>query len=170
MMKLLASTLVAAAAAATMTTTASANDAAFLQSLNGNWQGGGTVKVRTNSNPIDVSCKFSSDASESALALDGNCRGLLIISRAIRADLKANGLKYAGSYVGAGTGTAGLNGTRSGDAINMAIRWAKDVNGDRSAMLTVEKRGENGMRLTTTDVDPDSGKSVVTSQINLKRS
>ena len=94
---------------------------------------------------------------------------MLIVSRAIGADLKANGTKYSGSYVGAGTGTAGLSGSRSGNAINLGIRWAKEVNGDRKARMTVEKVGENGMKLTTVDVDPETGKSVVTSQINLSR-
>jgi hypothetical protein len=92
------------------------------------------------------------------------------VSRAIGADLKANGAKYSGSYIGAGTGTAGLSGSRSGNAINLGIRWAKDVNGDRNARMTVEKVGDNGMRLTTVDVDPATGKNVVTSQINLRRS
>jgi hypothetical protein len=158
-----ASTLFAASAAY-------ADEAAFLNSLDGNWSGKGMVKVRTNSTPINVTCKFDSDATASSLSLDGNCRGMVIVSRAIGADLKANGAKYTGSYVGAGTGTAGLSGRRSGNAINLGIRWAKDVNGDRSARMTVEKVGENGMKLTTVDVDPASGKSVVTSQINLRRS
>jgi hypothetical protein len=149
---------------------AHASEAAFLNSLNGNWSGKGTVKVRTNSSPINVTCKFDSNATESSLSLDGNCRGMVIVSRAIGADLKVKGSKYSGSYVGAGTGTAGLNGSRSGNAINLGIRWAKEVNGDRKAQMTVEKVGENGMTLTTVDVDPESGKSVVTSQINLRRS
>jgi hypothetical protein len=80
------------------------------------------------------------------------------------------GSKYSGSYIGAGTGTAGLSGSRSGNAINLGIRWAKEVNGDRKARMTVEKIGENGMKLTTVDVDPETGKNVVTSQIDLRRS
>lgn len=149
---------------------AHASEAAFLSSLDGNWSGKGTVKVRTNSSPINVTCKFDSDATESSLSLDGNCRGMVIVSRAIGADLKVQGSKYSGSYIGAGTGTAGLSGSRSGNAINLGIRWAKDVNGDRKARMTVEKVGENGMTLTTVDVDPETGENVVTSQINLRRS
>ena len=145
------------------------SEAAFLESLDGNWSGKGTVKVRTDSPPINVTCKFSSDAGESSLSLDGNCRGLVIVSRAISADLTSNGQRYAGSYVGAGTGTAGLSGARTGNAINLGINWAKEVNGDRQARMTVEKVGENGMKLTTVDVDPKTGKNVVTSQINLRR-
>lgn len=148
---------------------AQASESAFLETLDGSWSGKGIVKVRTDSSPISVNCKFSSDASAETLSLDGNCRGLVIVSRAISADLKANGAKYAGSYVGAGTGTAGLSGSRSGNAINLGIRWAKEVNGDRAAQLTVQKVGDNGMKLTTTDVDPKSGKKVVTSEINLRR-
>lgn len=146
-----------------------AQEGEFLQSLDGNWSGDGTVKVRTNSSPISVKCAFRSDATDNTLTLDGNCRGLLIINRAIRADLKATGANYAGSYVGAGTGTAGLNGKRKGDAIHLGINWAKEVNGDRKAVMTVSRVGTNGMKLTTVDVDPKSGESVVTSQINLQR-
>ena len=149
---------------------AHADEADFLNSLDGNWSGKGTVKVRTNSSPISVTCNFDSDATESSLSLDGNCRGMVIVSRAIGADLKVKGSKYSGSYVGAGTGTAGLSGSRTGNAINLGIRWAKDVNGDRNARMTVEKVGENGMTLTTVDVDPETGKNVVTSQIKLRRS
>jgi len=148
---------------------AHANDAKFLDTLDGNWAGKGTVKVRTDSSPVNVNCKFVTDTSATSLVLDGNCTGLLIISRDIGAKLTANGTSYKGSYVGAGTGTAGLNGKRSGNAINLGINWAKDVNGDQKAQMTVEKVGDNGMRLTTVDKDPKTGESVVTSQINLSR-
>ncbi len=149
--------------------TAQETEAAFLQSLDGNWSGTGTVKVRINSSPINVTCKFNSHATETSLSLDGSCRGLVIVSRAIRADLKTDGKNYSGSYVGAGTGTAGLSGSRSGNAIYLGIRWAKEVNGDRKAQMTVEKVGDNGMKLTTVDVDPESGKRVLTSAITLAR-
>lgn len=147
-----------------------AGEADFLKSLGGKWSGNGTVKVRTNSSPVRVKCSFDSDATASSLSLDGTCRGLVVFSRAVGADLKVSGAKYSGSYVGAGTGTAGLNGSRSGNAINLGIRWAKEVNGDRNARLTVQKVGDSGMKLTTTDRDPATGKTVVTSEINLRRS
>ena len=146
-----------------------AGEAEFLKSMDGNWSGKGTVKVRVNSFPMNISCKFTSDTTDSSLSLDGKCTGLMGLSRAIGAFIKTNGSTYSGSYIGAGTGTAGLNGKRLGNAINLAIRWAKEVNGDRSAKMTIEKIGSNGMRLTTVDTDPKTGKSVVTSQINLRR-
>ena len=84
-----------------------AGEAEFLRSLDGKWAGDGSVKVRTNSSPVKVSCNFNSDTTDTSLSLAGKCRGLVVFSKAIRADLKSNGAKYAGSYVGAGTGTAG---------------------------------------------------------------
>jgi membrane-bound inhibitor of C-type lysozyme len=147
---------------------ATAAETEFLQSLEGNWTGTGTVKVRTDSSPIKVSCNFNSDASATTFELDGKCRGLVVVSRVIKASLRVNGARYDGSYVGAGTGTAGLAGSRSGNAINLGIRWAKEVNGDRAAVLRVTKTG-SGMKLTTIDTDFVTGKDVVTSEINLRR-
>lgn len=148
---------------------AHSNESAFLRSLDGNWTGKGSVKVRIGAPTIRVSCKFTSAATDASLSLDGNCRGLLVFSRHISARLKADGARYSGSYVGAGTGPAGLTGVRTGSAINLGIAWAKVVNGDRQARMTVEKNGEDGMTLTTTDTDPKTGKAVVTSRIELKR-
>ena len=35
--------------------------------------------------------------------------------------------------------------------------------------MTIEKVGSQGMSLTTVDTDPETGKTVVTSQIDLRR-
>lgn len=149
--------------------TAHADDADFLNSFQGNFAGKGIVKVTTDAPTVNVSCTFNSDATSTSLSLDGSCRGLVVVTRAISADLKSNGAKYTGVYVGSRTGPAQLNGGRSGNAINLGISWAKEVNGDRKAKLTVEKTDEDGMRLTVTDVDPKTGKTVVTSRIDLSR-
>ncbi|WDZ80221.1 hypothetical protein PWG15_20695 (plasmid) [Ensifer adhaerens] len=146
-----------------------ADEGAFLKTLGGNWAGTGTVRIRANMSPINVSCNFSSQASGLALSMEGVCRGLLLISKSVDAKLRYSGSTYSGSYLGPRGGRAGLNGSRRGDAINLTIRWAKEVNGDRSADLTLRKIGANGMQLTTVDVDPASGKRIVTSEINLKR-
>ena len=79
-----------------------------------------------------------------------------------------DGETYTGSYVGAGTGTAGLAGSRQGDTINLAIRWAKEVNGDREALLRMEKTA-GGMTITTIDTDMATGEEIVTSEIKLTR-
>ncbi len=148
---------------------AHADETAFLKSIAGSWNGEGTVKVRANSPTINVTCQFTSDTTSQSLSLGGKCTSLAIFSRNISADLKATGSQYAGSYVGAGTGTAGLDGQRDGDTINLGITWAKEVNGDRRAQMTIEKVGDSGMRLTTVDTDPKTGESIVTSRIDLRR-
>jgi hypothetical protein len=150
-------------------TGAQAEESVFLRSLQGKWAGNGIVKIRTNSVPLAVSCHFDSSATNSSLSLDGSCSGLILISRTIGANLKFNGANYTGSYSGAGTGMAALFGSRRDNSINLGIRWAKNVNGDRRAQLVLQKVGNNGMRLTTEDVDPMSGETVVTSEINLLR-
>ncbi|MFF0924375.1 hypothetical protein ACFYE8_32725 [Rhizobium leguminosarum] len=149
---------------------AHADEARFLNSLAGSWNGKGTVKVRVNAPTINVTCRFTSDTTAATLLLDGKCTSLAVFSRAISAYLKANGNRYSGSYVGAGTGTAGLAGQRAGDTIHLGITWAKEVNGDRKAQMTIEKVGASGMRLTTVDTDPKTGNQVVTSRIDLRRS
>ena len=161
--------LVAILAFSSLSSVALSQEAAFLKEVSGSWTGSGTVKVRTNSAPVKVTCNFESGSTETTLRLDGNCRGLVVVSRAISADLKITKGKYSGSYVGAGTGTAGLSGKRTGNKINLGIRWAKEVNGDRTANMSIEKVGSQGMSLTTVDTDPETGKSVVTSQIDLRR-
>lgn len=148
---------------------ARADEGTFLKSLGGSWAGGGMVRIRANMSPINISCNFNSQATGLALSMAGVCRGMLLISRTIDAKLRYGGSSYSGSYIGPRGGRAGLNGSRQGDAINLTIRWAKEVNGDRRADLILRKVGANGMQLTTVDVDPASGKRIVTSEINLKR-
>ncbi len=159
-----------ATASMAMAGVANADESAFLKTLAGSWNGKGTVKVRTNAPVMKVTCQFKSDTNARSLSLNGRCTSLMVFSRVISANLKASGDRYTGSYVGAGSGTAGLGGRRNGDAINLAIKWAKEVNGDRRAQMTIEKVGASGMRLTTVDTDPATGRSVVTSRIELRRS
>jgi hypothetical protein len=161
--------MLAVASALCFGSIAHAADAEFLKSLDGDWAGKGSVKPEADSSPISVNCKFASDTTDTSMSLDGKCTGLVVVSRAIGADIKTDGESYKGTYIGSSTGPAGLAGKRSGNALNLGIRWAKEVNGDRAARLRLEKVGDNGMRLTTTDTDPATGKSVVISEINLRR-
>jgi hypothetical protein len=141
----------------------------FFTSLAGKWAGQGTVRVETGSTPVNVRCSFASSTTARSMDLDGSCTGLVVVSRDVGAVIRSDGKRLSGVYRGSRTGPAALSGTQSGNALNLSIRWASNVNGDRSAALKLEKVGKNGMRLITTDKDPDTGKSVVTSSIDLKR-
>ncbi len=147
-----------------------ADDAELLASFAGSWSGKGKFRLTTGSSPVTVSCAMDAKASPTSLSLDGKCRGMAVVSRKIGVTLKADGTGFSGSYVGSTTGPAGLSGSLTGSAFDLSIRWAKAVNGDREAQMKVQKVGENGMKLTTVDVDPKTGKQVVTCEINLSRS
>ena len=141
----------------------------FFISMAGKWSGKGSFRINTKASPVSVSCSFSAKSGDAFLTLDGNCRGLILISRSIGVRLKTDGQRYSGTYIGSRTGPAALSGRRKGQALNLAIRWAKLVNGDRDAEMRVEKIGADAMRIVTIDKDLPSGKSVVTAQIDLKR-
>lgn len=146
-----------------------ANESQFLASLGGTWKGNGTVRMRTNATPVNVTCTFQSNAAGQSLRMEGTCRGLIVVKRAISADLAANGNSYKGNYVGPSGRPSALSGNRQGNAINLTVRWNREINGDRVANMTISKVGNNGLRLRTTDKDGANGRNVVTSDIQLTR-
>ncbi|RDJ05615.1 hypothetical protein [Rhizobium grahamii] len=152
-----------------ITGAAFADETPFLQSLAGDWIGGGMMKRSTSSSPINLDCNFKTQASGEALSMKGTCRGMIVITRAVSASIKANGTQYAGTYIGPSGGISGLQGKRSGEAINLAVRWSRVINGDRSATMTIQRVDANAIRIRTVDKDPTSGQQVVTSEINLRR-
>jgi hypothetical protein len=135
-----------------------AAEADFLKTFSGNWGGNGSVRIRTATLPIPVNCKLASTATETSMSLVGQCTSLAIFSRPLSATVTTNGKLYTGTYLGSRTGPAKLSGTRAGNALNLEIRWARNVNGDRSAQLPIEKIGDDEMRLTTVDKDPETGR------------
>ncbi|HVK91650.1 MAG TPA: hypothetical protein VM468_09675 [Mycoplana sp.] len=149
---------------------AMADESAFLQSLVGTWSGKGTVIMRIGKPAINVNCSLNSTAEAASVAMKGTCRGLLVVSRKISAELNAKGASYSGIYVGPSGGRSALSGNRRGDSINLSVRWSKDVNGDRTARMMIQRVGADGLRLRTVDRDLATGKSIATSDILLRRS
>ncbi|MDK4721101.1 hypothetical protein PH552_17295 [Rhizobium sp. CNPSo 3968] len=148
---------------------AAADESGFLEPLNGSWTGTGKVLRTIGSPPINVSCGFDINAPGTSISMRGNCRGLLIISRAISAQLTARGNRYSGTYTGPSGATSQLSGSRQGDVINLAVNWARLVNGDRNANMIIRRQGSGQLTLRTIDKDPTSGQSIITSEINLRR-
>lgn len=58
---------------------------------------------------------------------------------------------------------------RKGNTISFDVTWANTVYGDRKATMTIQKVGENGLRIRTIDMDPATGKTFVTTQLDLQR-
>ncbi len=141
----------------------------FLKSMDGKWSGSGKVLTRIGGKSVNVRCNVDFSAGATDLAMQGSCRALAIVSRSISAALKASGTRYSGTYTGPSGQPSSLSGNRQGQSINLAVRWARDINGDRNATMTIAKLGENRLRLQTIDNDPASGKSVVTSSIDLRQ-
>ncbi|GES49584.1 hypothetical protein Rhsp01_22010 [Rhizobium sp. NBRC 114257] len=156
-------------AAVCLATPAAADKIGFLKPLNGSWTGTGKVLRKIGDPPINVSCRFTISAPGSSISMRGNCRGLLTINRAISAQLTARGNRYSGTYTGPSGATSQLSGSRQGDVINLAVRWARLVNGDRDANMTIRRQGNSQLTLRTIDKDLSSGKAIVTSEINLHR-
>ncbi|PDT27894.1 hypothetical protein CO660_19540 [Rhizobium sp. L9] len=146
-----------------------ASEAGFLQSLAGDWSGGGMVLTKIGGTNFNVSCTLRSDASASAVSMNGKCRGLAVFTRSFSASVKAAGQRYTGNYIGPSGQPSKLAGSRNGEALNLRVTWARIVNGDRDATLMIEKVGQDRLRLQTVDRDPTSGQSVVTSRIDLQR-
>jgi hypothetical protein len=150
-------------------TLAHSADNSFFGSLGGSWKGSGIVLTRIGSSPINVNCNFTIDGEALTLSMDGTCRGMVVVKRSISAKLRASGQSYTGTYTGPSGQPSTLSGSRQGNTINLGVRWARVINGDRVANLMLEKIGNNRLRLQTIDKDLETGKSVVTSRVDLSR-
>lgn len=162
-------TLIALAALATsiaiQPAVAQAGEADFLRSLEGSWSGGGPVRMRPSSSPLNVSCSISTDATDTSLSLDGSCTGLAVFTRRIGAELRFNGGTYSGTYDGSPRGTASLAGNRSGRTLELALDWPNRP----TASMRLASPDANRMVLTTIETHPDTGEQVVTAELELTR-
>ncbi len=145
-----------------------AAEADYLNSIAGNWSGKGVVLTKIGGSKVNVSCSLQVGSTAASLSMNGRCRGLLV-SRGFSADVKASGSRYSGTYVGPSGQPSRLSGSRRGETVNLAVTWARVVNGDRNASMTIEKLGANGLRLRTIDKDVATGRSVATSSIEFTR-
>lgn len=147
-----------------------ASEEDFLKSIEGQWTGGGKVLTKLGGNNVNVSCNMKSDANAASFSMNGSCRALVVVTRSFTANVTASGARYAGNYVGVSGKSSKLAGTRSGNTIDLDVTWANEIYGDRKAKMTIQKVGDNGLRIRTIDRDPSSGKSIVTTQLDLRRS
>jgi hypothetical protein len=154
-----ASSLIALIAGSLLSTGVSASEEDFLKSIEGQWTGGGKVLTKLGGNNVDVSCSMRSDAESSTYSMNGSCRALVVVTRSFTANVKASGTSYAGNYVGVSGKLSKLAGNREGNTINLDVTWANEIYGDREARMTIQKVGEDGLRIRTIDRDPGSGKS-----------
>lgn len=148
-----------------LATPANASDADFLKSLEGNWSGGGPVRMTAASKPVNVSCNLVGNAGSETILLNGNCRAMLVFSTRLGAELKVSQGRYAGSYVGSPRGTADLAGRRNGRTLELALQWP----GHPEASMRLSSPSKNRMILTTVEKHPETGQPVETARLELKR-
>lgn len=162
-MRALSALVVAAAMAAAMP--AQASEAEFLEMLEGSWAGSGSIRLKPDHDPVSVRCELSSDAAGSGLTMDGHCSAMIVMSRAIGADLSVDGATYSGTYTGSPRGPASLSGNRSGDTINLAVAWPE---AGREASMQLSS-SDDALQIVTTEAHPETGKRVVTAQLSFER-
>lgn len=148
---------------------AMASEADFLKSIEGQWSGGGTALTKIGGTNVSVTCKMKSSAKDVSFAMDGSCRALVVVTRTFTARVKATGASYSGTYVGISGKPSTLQGSRNANTLNLNVTWAAIEYGDNKAVMTIQKVGDNGLRIQTVDKDPTSGKSIVTTDLKLKR-
>jgi hypothetical protein len=159
----------AALAMIALVSAASAEDAAYLNRFEGAFAGKGKVRTSAESNPMNVSCKVSGNATDTTINLAGTCSALAVFSRKIGADLRvAPDGTYSGTYTGSKIGPAAINGRRQGDKVVLTVNWPKPVNGDQIAIMTISNTG-NGFSFAVDDETSPGGPMVRMTQINLAR-
>lgn len=147
-----------------------ASDETFLKTIEGQWTGGGTALTKLGGSNVKVSCRMQSDANAGSFSMDGTCRALAVVSRSFNAKVNSSGTSYSGTYVGVSGKPSKLAGARKGNTISFDVTWANVVYGDRKARMTIQKVGDTGLRIRTIDKDPATGKTIVTTSLDLKRS
>ena len=142
--------LATALSSALLVSTAHAGANSFFDSLSGSWSGSGQAYLK-KLGEISANCRLAITGAESQVAMKGSC-GTLVFSQALGLTIKnAGGNRYVGTYTGSKTGPARLEGTLQGDRLVMNIRWGGLVNGDRTAVMILERTGPNSFAQTVSD-------------------
>ena len=150
---------------------AQADEAAFLSRFDGRWSGGGSMKPTARAPNVPLDCSAKGDTGARTLSIGGKCSAL-ILSRNLSADLKfdpATG-RYSGTYFTEGDAApAALNGTRAGDALVLAVKWPKPVNGDSDATMIIRNEGQGKFSFTVRDAVEPGGATITTANFTLSR-
>lgn len=138
--------------------------------VTGKWTGKGFVQKDANSRKMNVTCEVTGARAGDAIGFEGQCRAMLVMKRAIGADLVADGDSYSGIYIGSRVGPADLEGTMEDPGkIVMKMTFPKSVNGDDIATMTIETPSDNTFTITTVDLMDDGVTEVTTADIAFER-
>lgn len=147
-----------------------ADEADYLARFEGRWSGSGSMKPTATAGSVPLGCSANGGSGPSTLSLGGQCSAL-ILSRTLSADLTFNPAtqRYSGVYVTEGDPPAALSGTREGDALVLAVKWPKPVNGDSDAVMIIRNAGRGHFSFTVRDAAQPGGPLVTTASFTLNR-
>ncbi|MEE2952598.1 MAG: hypothetical protein VYD57_15300 [Pseudomonadota bacterium] len=162
----------ALAAAALLATGLSAfAQTSYFDRFNGNWSGGGTVRLDTMPAPVNVSCDAAGARTKAnAFSLNARCRAMLVFSREFGADLSRDPKSgaYTGVYRGAKSGPARLSGQRKDSTLDLQVTWGREIYGDNKARMLIRHEGGNTFSIQV--IDQIDGKPVIVSDLSFERS
>ena len=138
--------------------------------VTGRWTGRGEVLVKmSQARPYNVRCDFEGGGDRASITMEGEC-GALFVKRGIAFALNQTETGLTGTYDAAlRTGVADLVGTRAGDKVDLEIDWNGEVNGDTVASMSIERQGEDALRIVVRDLDPETGEERITTDLSLTR-
>jgi len=138
--------------------------------ISGAWAGAGYVQKDDASRPMDVRCEIEGARNDDVIGFDGECRAMLIVRRAIGANLVFDGERFRGSYTGSRAGLAELDGaeTPERDRVVLTMRFPRMVNGDDVAVMTIHLHDEHTFTIETVD-RMQSGTELTTALIRFER-
>lgn len=146
-------------------------DTSYFERFNGNWSGGGSVRLDTMPAPVNVSCDAAGARTKAnAFSLNARCSAMLVFSREFGADLSRdpNSGAFTGVYRGAKSGPARLAGQRKGSTLDLQVTWGRKVYGDDKARMLIRHDGGNAFTIQV--IDQIDGKPVVVSDLSFDRS
>lgn len=151
---------------------AHADEQDFLNRFDGNWSGGGQVRRNAQSPIFNVTCTVAGDRAAIRMAIDGNCRGAIVVTREIGAKVRYDAATstYSGTYVGARVGPAAIFGRRNGDRVNFTINWPKPVNGSTKAQMTIINDGNGTLRIQVISRPSPDGPATTLSNLVFNKS
>ncbi|WMS43272.1 hypothetical protein RDV64_02385 [Acuticoccus sp. MNP-M23] len=157
------------AAALALTATAALAETPTITDITGTWTGTGFVQKNEKSKPMNVKCEVEGAQSGDEVSFDGYCRAMIIVKRAIGAQLVRSGDTYTGTYTGSDAGVAKLDGGEPKPGLlDLEMQFPRDVNGDAVARMVIETPSEDSFTIRTTDM-MESGVEVVTSEVTFER-
>ena len=148
-----------------------ASEGDFLDRFTGDWSGGGMAQRTLDSTPREVSCTAEGTRDGDSVTVSGTCKALMVFTRDVSVTITHDPAsdQYSGTYVGSRIGPAQLSGRRDGDTLDMTLTWPREVNGDRTAQMTIRNTDDGRLQIVVSDRPGGTGEPVQTTNLTFTR-